>query len=91
MATQHRNMICDLYQSAFSGEVVFAVNTISGERYEGVAPKHYAEPVDALSSDPIQGWIKVWVISNGGKSSLIRIPDGETINVPLDLIALPGK
>ena len=90
MPTQYGKVTCDLFRSAFSGEVVFAVNTINGERYEGIAPKHCAKPVGDLSVDPTKGTLEVAVINNGGKSSSIRMPDGESIEVPTELISLLG-
>jgi len=81
MAVQRGDMNCRLYRGAFSGEVVFAVETDRGECYEGVAPKHYAHPVEGLSKTPISGRIKVRVIKNAGRSARVRMPDGEAINV----------
>lgn len=91
MAALHGNMNCELYQSAFSGEVVFAVETLDGKPYEGIAPKHYANPVDSLSANPINGSLEVRVIRNGGKSARVRMPDGEAIDVPLAIINLSDK
>ncbi len=91
MAALHGNMSCELYQGAFSGEVVFAVETLDGEPYEGIAPKHYAKPVDDLCADPINGSLEVRVIRNGGKSARVRMPDGEAIDVPVAIINLSNK
>ncbi|MCK4627190.1 MAG: hypothetical protein KAV00_17895 [Phycisphaerae bacterium] len=91
MVALHGNMSCELYRSAFSGEVVFAVKTLDGKPYEGIAPKHYARPVDNLSANPIHGSLEVRVIKNGGKSARVRMPDGEAIDVPLTIINLPNK
>jgi len=86
MAAQRGNMACALYQSAFSGEVVFEVKTSGGQSYEGIAPRHYAEPADDLSDAPTHGHLSVRVIRNGGGSARVRMPDGETIDVPADTI-----
>ncbi|GAH32831.1 unnamed protein product, partial [marine sediment metagenome] len=40
MAASRGEMECKLYPSAFSGEVVFQVDTKIGKSYKGVAPKH---------------------------------------------------
>jgi hypothetical protein len=79
-------MLCDLYKGAFSGEVVFAVETTSGP-YEGVAPKHYAHSSVALSANAVSGNVAVRVISNGGKTATVLTPDGEILEVPAEAIA----
>ncbi len=79
-------MNCELYQSAFSGEVVFSVRTASGESYEGVAPKHYAEPAGGLTSEPTAGQVSVKVLKNGGGTARVIVPDGEAIEVPGDSV-----
>lgn len=90
MANECVSMTCDLYKSAFSGEVVFAVGTISGETYEGIAPKHYATPNQDLSADSVSGRVKVHMIANGGGTARVRMPDGEAIDVPVKAIDLSG-
>lgn len=86
MANSQANMNCELYKSAFSGEVVFVVKTTEGQSYEGVAPKRYAQHSDRLSREPVSGHIAVRLISNGEKNARVRTPDGETMNVPVELL-----
>jgi len=82
------NMRCNLYSGAFSGEAVFAVDTIRGnEPYEGVAAKHYVTPQDGLSSEsPTIGFVRVKVIRNGGDTALVATPGGEAIEVSADKV-----
>jgi hypothetical protein len=77
---------CDLYASAFPSEAVFAFKTISNEKYEGVAPMHYVQPTQGLSQEPIHGVVRVRLIRNGGKSSLIATPDGEVMEVSSSIV-----
>lgn len=86
MAVQDGKMKCTLYKGAFSGEVVFAVDTLGGEGYEGIAPLHYANPNGSLSSAATGGSINVRVISNGGQRARVSMPDGETIDIEAALI-----
>jgi hypothetical protein len=81
MAGQWAELACELFQGAFSGEVVFAVQTPEGV-YEGVAPRHYARPAGGLSAQAVAGTLRVRVIRNGGKRALVATPDGEAITVP---------
>lgn len=84
MAIHAARMECDLYAGAFSGEVVFAVSSIG---YEGIAPKHYAEPNSGLSqNDPRSGTVRVVVKSNGGKTAVVAVPDGNCIEVAASLV-----
>ena len=91
MTIERGHMICNLYQGAFSGEVVFQVETFNGESYEGIAPKQYAVPVDKLSADPIPGRLHVRMIRNGGGKVRVRMPDGEAIDVAQNAIELSKK
>ena len=84
MAALHGQMKCKLYPSAFSGEIVFQVNTAHGDRYEGVAPKHYAGPRTRLTKKGISGHIKVRVLSNGGNEARVSVPDGQILTVSAD-------
>lgn len=88
MSAQRGKVHCNLYKSAFSGEVVFAVRTTEGQLYEGVAPKHYANPSDPLGVQPIGGTVDVRVIGNGGGEARVRMPDGEAVSVPADTVDL---
>jgi hypothetical protein len=80
-------MKCRLYPSAFSGELVFQVDTTSGKPYEGVAPKHCTKPEGAPSDAGVQGQVEVRVLENGGKEARVSAPDGEIITVPADLVS----
>jgi hypothetical protein len=79
-------MKCKLFPSAFSGEVVFQVKTLAGESYEGVAPKHYAEPNTQPGKAGVDGQIQVRVLSNGGKKARVFAPDGQILDVSADRI-----
>lgn len=88
MVIKAGNLECDIYKSAFSGEIVFAVQT-ERELYEGVAPRQYLEKVNGeLSADrPQKGSLRVRVISNGGNRAKIATPDGLVIDVPASIIS----
>ncbi len=86
MAAPHGQMECKLYPSAFSGEVVFQVDTNIGKSYEGVAPKHYIETSTQLTKDGIDGQVKVRVLSNGGNEARVSVPDGQVLIVSADKI-----
>lgn len=73
---------CQLYAGAFSGEVVFAIETVEGSCYEGVAPKRNAHPSDNLShEEPQDGSLDVRQIQNGGDRARIELPDGTVVDV----------
>ncbi len=86
MAATHGEMKCKLYPSAFSGEVVFQVDTKIGESYEGVAPKHYVEPSTQLTKEGISGQVKVRVLSNGANEARVSVPDGQILTVSADKV-----
>jgi hypothetical protein len=86
MAAEKGSMECQLYRSAFSGELVFRVETTSGQPYEGVTPKHCATPDNAPSGAGVQGQVEVRVLSNGGNEARVSAPDGEILTVPADLV-----
>ena len=86
MAATHGQMECKLYPSAFSGEVVFQVNTANQESYEGVAPKHFAQPSVDLKKDGANGQIEVYVLENGGNKARVSAPDGQILHVSADKI-----
>ncbi|HUT57352.1 MAG TPA: hypothetical protein VNA25_05705 [Phycisphaerae bacterium] len=81
MSAPKGNLQCALYPSAFSGEIVFKLQTAQGEAYEGVAPKHYANP-SAVMEAGTGGTVQVRVIGNGGNQARVAMPDGEVIDVP---------
>lgn len=85
-SSQKATLSCDLYASAFSGEVVFAVKTFDGGHYEGVAPKHFATPTDGLSQVATQGTLRVKLIRNGGESALVAFPDGESAELHVEKV-----
>ncbi len=87
MAAPHGQMSCKLYPSAFSGEVVFQVDTkMIGKSYEGVAPKHYIETSTQLTKDGIDGQVKVRVLSNSGNEARVSVPDGQVLIVSADKV-----
>ena len=86
MAATHGQMKCKLYPSAFSGEVVFQVDTKIGQSYEGVAPKHYVEPNTQLTKEGISGQVKVYILSNGRNEARFSVPDGQILTVSADKV-----
>ncbi len=87
MATTRGQMECKLYTSAFSGEVVFQVDTINEQSYEGVAPKHYVVESSAQpTKDGVDGQVKVHVLANGGDEARVSVPDGQVLIVPGDKV-----
>jgi hypothetical protein len=84
MAASFGQIDCKLYPSAFSGELVFQVDTTVGESCEGVAPKHYVETSVPPTKDGIDGQVRVRVISNGGKEARVSMPDGQILTVSAD-------
>ncbi len=86
MAATRGEMKCKLYPSAFSGEVVFQVDTKIGDSYEGVAPKHYVEPNTQLTKEGINGQVKVRVLSNDGDETRVSVPDGQILTVSADKV-----
>jgi hypothetical protein len=85
MTVKAGKMDCNLFKSAFSGEVGFTVQTDSF-LYEGVAPVHYAKFNGELSDNPNQGLLDVRVISNGGDKAKVATPDGVIISVPAGVV-----
>ncbi len=86
MSVPHGQMECKVYTSAFSGEVVFQVDTKIGQPYAGVAPKHYIEPGIEPTKDGVDGRVKVRVLSNGGDEARVSVPDGEILTVSADKV-----
>jgi len=86
MAASHGQMECKLYTSAFSGEVVFQVDTKIGQSYEGVAPKHYVQPSTQPTKDGVNGQIKVRVLGNGANEARVYVPDGQILTVSADKV-----
>jgi len=86
MAAVHGQMECKLYSSAFSGEVVFQVNTVNKQSYEGVAPNHYITSSVKPTRDGVSGQVKVCVLKNGGSEAKVSVPDGQILNVSADKI-----
>ncbi len=86
MAASHGQMECKLYPSAFSGEVVFQVDTKIGKSYEGVAPKHYVQPSTQPTKDGVNGQIKVRVLGNGANEARVSVPDGQILTVSADKV-----
>ena len=87
MATTQGQMECKLYSSAFSGEVVFQVDTTMEQSYEGVAPKQYVvEPSTQPTEDGVDGQVKVCVLNNGGNEARVSVPDGDILTVSADKV-----
>ena len=86
MAAPHGQMKCKLYPSAFSGEVVFQVDTKIGDSYEGVAPKHYVASSTQPTKDGVIGQVKVRVLKNGGNEARVSVPDGQILSVSADKV-----
>ena len=86
MAAAHGQMECKLYPSAFSGEVVFQVNTVNEQSYEGVAPNHYITSSVKPTSDGVRGQVKVRVLKNGGSEARVSVPDGQILSVSADKV-----
>ena len=96
MAAAHGQMKCKIYPSAFSGEVVFQVDTVDGQSFEGIAPKHYVasitQPIKDVSDgqlkEGVDGQLKVRVLSNKRKITRVRLPDEQILNVSADKVVL---
>ena len=86
MAASHGQMECKLYPSAFSGEVVFQVDTKIGKSYEGVAPKHYVQPNTQPPKGGVNGRIKVRILDNCTNEARVSVPDGQILTVSADKI-----
>jgi hypothetical protein len=86
MAATHGRMECKVYPSAFSGEVVFQVDTKNEKSYEGVAPKHYVDPSNQLTKGGVNGKVKVRVLANGGDEARVSVPDGQILVVSADKV-----
>jgi len=86
MTALYGQMECKLYPSAFSGEVVFQVNTINMQSYEGVAPKHYVQPNTQPPKDGVNGQVKVRVLDNGANEARVSVPDGQILSISADKV-----
>lgn len=86
MGAPHGQMKCKIFPSAFSGEVVFQVNTINKQRYAGVAPKHFVQPNAKLPKDGIDGQIKVRVLGEDANAMRVYLPDGQVLTVSADKV-----
>jgi hypothetical protein len=86
MAAAFGHIDCKLYPSAFSGELVFQVDTTTGESYEGIAPKHYANSSVQPTQNGVDGRVKVRVLSNGGDKARVSVPDGQILTVSADKV-----
>lgn len=86
MAVTQGQLECKLYQSAFSGEVVFQIDTVDKESYEGVAPNHYAISTTRPTKDGVDGQIKVRVLQNEGSKARVFVPDGQILDVLADKV-----
>lgn len=86
MAATQGQLECKLYQSAFSGEVVFQIDTVDKESYEGVAPNHYIVSDDSPTKEGVDGQVKVHVLANGGSKARVSVPDGQILDVFADKV-----
>ena len=86
MAASFGHIDCKLYPSAFSGELVFQVDTTITEPYEGVAPKHYVETTTPPTKGGVDGQVRVRVLRNGGDEARVSMPDGQVLTVPADKV-----
>ena len=86
MAAMKGRMDCRLYRSAFSGELVFRVETAAGPPYEGVTPRRYATPADTDSDKGTSGRVDVRVLSKGKGETRVAGPDGEILTVPTEAV-----
>ena len=87
MAASRGEMECKLYPSAFSGEVVFQVDTKIGNSYEGVAPKHcVVRPNTPPPKNGVNGQVKVRVLDNGTNEARVSVPDGQVLIVSADKV-----
>lgn len=86
MAATHGQMECKIYPSAFSGEVVFQVDTTNRLSYEGIAPKHYVESKVQPTKDGVDGQVKVRVLANGTTEARVSVPDGQILTVSADKV-----
>jgi hypothetical protein len=86
MAASSGQMKCKLYPSAFSGEVVFQVDTTIGQSFEGVAPNHYVSASNQPTKAGVDGQVKVRVLSNGGNEARVSVPDGQVLTVSADKV-----
>jgi hypothetical protein len=87
MAATRGQMECKLYPSAFSGEVIFQVNTTNKESYEGVAPKQYVKSSTQPTKEGVDGQVDVRVLANGGNEARVSVPDGQVLSVPADKVS----
>ena len=91
MAASFGHIDCKLYTSAFSGELVFQIDTTVDGSYEGVAPKHFVETPTPPTKDGVDGQVRVHVISNGGKEARVSMPDGQVLTVPGNKVKVHEK
>ena len=85
---------CRLTKSAFSGERVFRVTAKQIDEYVGVAPLSYCYDEtrnqlrqDQPQNDAMHGHVSAQMISNGAEWAKVLVPDGESIQVPVDLLS----
>lgn len=85
---EQQYIFCFLYKGAFSGEVNFSFTTFDGSNYEGIAPKHYANPQHGLSkTTPTFGNLNIHVVKKDDEKIYIRLPDGETVAVTTGILS----
>jgi hypothetical protein len=83
---------CDISLGPFSGERVFELSTTGGQVYSGIAPVGYCFNGEGEPYRPNEpalpeiGRLQARLIRNGGSSSLVSVPDGESLRVPTELI-----
>jgi len=72
---------CAVHFSAFSGEVVFAIQTVEGEVYEGVTSKYYVKYERFVTTHGVYGQVRVSILKFEGDRVRVRVPDSGIIDV----------
>lgn len=97
MNTSRIYLACSLSRGSFSGEVIFRCDMFNSERYTGVAPlvqcrskddsRLHLNDLPANSQETLDGKVVASLIKNGGKIARVALPDGEAIEVSIDLVS----
>jgi hypothetical protein len=95
MDTRRIFVACQLSQGAFSGELVFTIETTDSGRYVGLAPRRDCrkENGDSIRENElahdaeIREKLATRLIANGGAVARVALPDGEAVKVPLGLVS----
>ena len=92
MNTRRIYVKCMLFPGSFSGEVVFSIEGIEPEKYDGIAPRRSCAtvnnfPVDVIPASGIEGKVVAVLVANGGQIARVALPDGEAIKVNVNMIS----